>query len=431
MFKKFTECLEKFIQPVATKMSQNVIIQSITHGMLGIITLTVGVSVVSILINLPIEAWTSFLTTSGVMEPAKELINATTSLLAIYIVISISYSYAKNVQQDPKATSIIATAVFIVLMPQSIKVGETTVSALSTNNLGSNGIFVAILVGIVTAVCYNFLIKHNIKIKMPEQVPPMVNEAMTPIIASMIIFFGAFLIKYGLSLTSYGDIFTLLYKYLTTPAMLIGTASFSPIIYCVLRSIFWFFGIHPSPLNAIYFPLSSACVAANVEAYLAGNELPYLEFTIMATFGLIGGTACTFGLALNMFKARSERFKALNKVAFIPCLFNINEPFVFGVPLMYNPIMLIPMVLAPILGGLVGYAFVAMNFINSFNMNPTVTVAWVIPYPIAAFLRGGLPFALAVLVAIAIQTLLYRPFFRMIDKQAYDEEQKLLSETVA
>ena len=426
MFKKFTSLLEKCIQPIAEKMSQNCIIQSITHGMMGIISLTIGVSIVSILVNLPIEGWQTFLINSKILEPANELISATTSMLAIYIVISISYSYAKNVGQDPKASTILSTAVFIVLMPQSITVGDTKINALLSSNLGSNGIFVAILVGILVSVCYHQLLKRNIQIRMPEQVPPMVSEAMTPILASMIMFAITFFVKWGISLTPYGDVYNLLYQFLTAPALAIfGTSVWTPVIYCVMRAIFWFFGIHPSPLNAIFFPISTACVAANVEAFLIGDQLPYLGFSIMTSFGLIGGTGSTFALNINMLRAKSERYKSLNKVAFIPGAFNINEPLVFGIPIMFNPIMLIPTVLAPVIGAFVGMSFISLGLINSTNFNPSVSVAWVIPYPIAGFLRGGIIFMAAIFIAIVLQIILYYPFFQMIDRQAYKEEEAM------
>ncbi len=427
MLNKFTDFLEKKLQPIAEKISQNTIINSISQGMLGIISLTVGVCFVSIAINLPIESWTNFLNAIGVMAPANELLSATTSLLAIYIVISIAYSHAKNVGQNPKSVVILAVASFIILMPQSITIGEETVNALKSDYLGSNGIFIAILIGILVSVAYNFLINKNIKINMPEQVPSMVSESMTPIFASMIIFGVVFLIKWGLSLTSYNNIFNLFYTFLTEPIMAIfGTTVMTPILYCVLRAIFWFFGIHPSPLNAIYFPISTACIAANVEASMAGANLPYLSFVIITAFGMIGGTGSTFALNLNMLTAKSERYKAVNKVAFIPGLFNINEPLVFGVPIMYNPLMLIPTILAPIVGSLIGIAFVALNFINSTNFNPSVSVAWVIPYPIAAFLRGGFPFAIAVILALVAQYFIFLPFFKVLDNKAYKEEQEIL-----
>lgn len=426
MFKKFTDYLERVIQPIAEKMSQNLVIQAITQGMLGIITITVGASLVSILINLPIQPWIDFLTKYGVMGPAKELVTATTSLLAIYTVISVSYSYAKIVNEDPRASVLISTAVFILMMPQSIMVGETNVNALLSSNFGSNGIFVAIIIGVSVSMLYHVLISNNVKIKMPEQVPAMVSDAMTPIIGAMIIFGIAFALKYTVSLTSFKDIYSLFYHYFTAPAMLFGTTAWTAVLYCVLRSVFWFFGIHPSPLNAIFLPISAAAVAANVDAAMAGEILPHLDFVIMTSFGLIGGSGSTFGLSLNMFKAKAERYKILNKVAFVPGVFNINEPYVFGVPLMYNPVMLIPMILAPLLGCLVGFVFIGMGLINSGNFNPAISVAWVIPYPIAAFLKGGVAFMSAVLIAILLQYFIYQPFFKIVDKQAYQEEQSLL-----
>lgn len=423
MVNKFISMLEDVVQPLAVKMGNNKYVKAVTNGMMGIIPITVGVSFVSILVNLPMESWQTFLQSISILGPATELISATTSLLAIYIVISIAYSFAKEVGQDPKATTLIATAVFILLMPQKITLNGETINALASSNLGSNGIFVAIIVGILCASFYDFLIKKNFKFKMPEQVPPNVSESMTPIIAAMIILTIAFSVKYGLSLTSYGDVFTLLFTFLTAPAMLLGKTAWSAIfLYFIMRAVFWFFGIHPSPLNAIYFPLAASVTAANIEAMVAGQQLPYIEFTIMSTLCMIGGTACTLGLALNMLFAKSERYRSLNKIAFIPGLFNINEPYVFGVPLMLNPIMLLPMILAPLSGGLIGMTFVRMGLINSDNFNPAVAVAWVLPTPITAFMRGGIALLIACLLAIFVQTVIYYPFFKILDKKAFQEE---------
>ena len=103
--------------------------------------------------------------------------------------------------------------------------------------------------------------------------------------------------------------------------------------------------------------------------------------------------------------------------------FNINEPLVFGVPIMYNPIMLIPTILAPLSGALVAWISVRTGFINSMNFKPAVSVAWVIPSLIAAFLRGGICFLIAIVVAIIAQCIIFCPFFRLLDNQAYAEEQ--------
>lgn len=130
-------------------------------------------------------------------------------MLALYVVVSISYSYAKTLKQDTRACVITSLAVFIILMPQSVTVGDQSVSALLSSNLGSNGMFLALIIGLVVTGIYNFLITHNVKISIPEQVPPNVCNAMTPIIACIIIFTGNLFVKWGFALTQFGDIYSL------------------------------------------------------------------------------------------------------------------------------------------------------------------------------------------------------------------------------
>ncbi len=429
MLEKFNDVMIKFLQPVMSKIGNNRVIQSITAGMMGLMILTVGVCIVTILINLPIDAWTNFLQTSGIYTPASELVSATSSLLGIYTVISVSYSYGKNLNQDPKSCVLVTTGVYIALMPQTVTVGTETASAIATSNLGSNGIFIGLVLGILVPMFYNFLLTHNVKISLPEQVPPMVNEAMTPIVAAMIIFPITMLVKWGFSLTSYGDIYSFFYSMITAPLLAIfGTSVWTPIIYCVIRALFWFFGIHPSPTQAVFTPIQTACIADNIAAMMAGEPLPYINMAILTVFGMIGGTGATLGLNICMFRAKSERYKALHKVALVPGLFNINEPLVFGVPIMFNPIMLIPMLGSVLFGSAVCVIAVNTGFINSENFNAATSVAWVIPNLINAFLRGGIPFTVALAIALVGQTLIFYPFFKMMDNQALAEEARLAEE---
>jgi PTS system cellobiose-specific IIC component len=176
----------------------------------------------------------------------------------------------------------------------------------------------------------------------------------------------------------------------------------------------------------MYYPLSTIAVAANVEAYMTGAPMPYKVFTLVATFCMIGGTGSTLGLNFAMLRAKSERYKALGRVAIVPSLFNINEPLVFGVPMMYNPMMLIPSLLAPVVG-----TIVCVLFSGLIDLNPAVSVAWVVPYPIAGFLRGGIWFTVGVVIAAVLQGLLYLPFFKICDQNAYDEEQAELQAEAA
>lgn len=426
---KLTEILEKTLAPIAGKISSITLIKSITEGMMSTIPVTVGVSIIAVLANLPIVPWQSFLANSGMLQPAKDVVAVTSSMLAIYIIVTVSYSVAKNRNQKGLIPAILATAVFLSLMPKTVTVGETTVDALLVANLGSRGIFVAIILGVVVSLLFCFLTEKGFTIKLPESVPSNVADSMGPTFVAIIIITLTFFTKYLFTLTSYGDIFTFLETYLTKPAMLLGTTGWAAILYGVLRSIFWFFGIHPSPLNAVFIPLSTAATVANIEAFQSGvpaGQLPYLEFIIIMALVTIGGTGNTLGLSLSMLRSKSEQYKALNKIAIIPGFFNINEPYVFGLPLMLNPTYFIPLIFSSVAGGLVGFAFIRLGLLGGFN--PEVSIAWVVPTFIAGFFRGGIMMLLMVVITVVVQALVYYPFYKVEDNRLYQEEQLRLKE---
>lgn len=427
--KILTDFLEKTLAPIAAKVSNIALIKAITQGMMSTIPVTVGVSVIAVLANLPIEVWQNFLETTGMLQPAKDVVAVTSSMLAIYIIFTVSYSVAGIRNQKGLIPAILSAAVFLSLMPKTVTVGDSSVDALLVLNLGSRGIFVAIILGVAVASLFCYLVAKGFTIKLPESVPANVSESMGPTFVAIIIISLTFFVKWGFSLTSFGDIFTFLETYLTKPAMLLGNSGWAAVLYGVLRSLFWFFGIHPSPLNAVFIPLSTAATVANIEAFQSGvpaGQLPYLEFTIVMALVTIGGTGNTLGLSFTMLKAKSEQYKALNKIALVPGLFNINEPYVFGLPLMLNPTYFIPLILSSFAGGAVGLIFVRLGLLGAFN--PEVSVAWVVPTVIAGFFRGGIMMLIMVVITIIVQSLVYYPFYKVEDRRLYEEEQVRLKD---
>ncbi|MCL2560406.1 MAG: PTS transporter subunit EIIC, partial [Turicibacter sp.] len=185
--------------------------------------------------------------------------------------------------------------------------------------------------------------------------------------------------------------------------------------------------IHPTAVMSVYMPVLMTNGIENQEAFLAGLPLPNLHFSAVMGTNAIGGTGATLGLSIVMIiLAKSAHMKAIGRVAITPGLFNINEPFLFGVPLMLNPLFLIPMVGANIVGGLVATLFYHMGFYN--NMNPTIAMPWVMPAPISAFFVGGWMQLVAVLTVITAQAFLYLPFFLMADRKALKLEKETTAE---
>ena len=173
--------------------------------------LTLGVALIAVLANLPIEPWTQFLKNTGMYSTALEVVSLTLSLLAVYVVGAIGYAYTKKENEKGIIGAIIALASFIVLIPVQRFTTEQgkSVSTLATSYLGSDGIFLAIILGLAVPSLYCWLMKKNLRLKLPDSVPPMVSQSLAPTFVTMIIFTTIFVIKYACTFTPYGNLFTL------------------------------------------------------------------------------------------------------------------------------------------------------------------------------------------------------------------------------
>ena len=128
---------------------------------------------------------------------------------------------------------------------------------------------------------------------------------------AIVIFTTAALVKWGMGMTSFGDVFNLINSTIATPVMFLGSSPWAVVIYFTLCNLLFFFGIHPSVLMGVYMPVVQACALANTEAFVAGQPLPYLSFIIMFSVGSVDA----LGMELALLTAKSERYKALSKIA--------------------------------------------------------------------------------------------------------------------
>ena len=194
------------------------------------------------------------------------------------------------------------------------------------------------------------------------------------------------------------------------------------LIAYTFSNLLWFFGIHPSAILSAYGAAIGVAVAGNVQAYMSGQPLPYLQFQLVYALLTMGGSGILIGLSLSMLTAKSERYKSLRNLGFLPSLFNISEPIMFGFPVVMNPIFFIPMVISVPLCGGVAWIMSSMGLGSS--LNPAASMPWIMPGPITAFLQGGFSYLLIAVVVVLISTILYFPFFKMADNEALNEESK-------
>lgn len=422
-FDKFQNGLEKAMTPIMNVISKSKSVEALTKGFMYTLPLTMGVVIITILVNLPIDIWQTFLNNTGLYQVGMDFASATLSLLALYIIIPIAYNYTTKEGENGVIGAVITLGAFLALMPmQTAEINGATVSVFQTTYMGSNGIFVALICTMVIPRFYCKLMKKNIKIKLPDAVPPMVTDSLSPTFVAIILFTSVFAVKYIFSLTAWGNIFDCITDTIGKPVMFFGSSPWSCILFFAFCNLLWFFGIHPTSITNMYFGIAIApAMLANIEAFQAGEALPYLAIQVVYMAIYVGGNGNTLGLCLATLLAKSEKYKAMRKIVIIPNLFNINEPVIFGFPVVLNPIYFIPMVATGLVSGTIA---VFLYPLLSIKFNPTISLPWATPGFISSFLQGGIGLLFIWLLSLFIHFLIYLPFFKIDDNRAYSEEQQ-------
>ena len=292
-------------------------------------------------------------------------------------------------------------------------------SGILSSHTGATGLFTGLLVALIGMEIYNMFRKNDsLKIKMPEQVPPGVARAFEVLIPTCLtaIVVGAVglvcQIATGAELNAF--IFNVVQKPLQS---LIGDNIFAVAIMYVIISLFWCVGIHGNNmLAAVKEPIFRPLLYANTAAYTAGNKVPYvMNLTMLQMFAEFGGSGVTIGLviAILIFSKREDN-RTIAGISVVPGLFNINETMTFGIPLVLNPILDIPFILAPVATIVIGYILVSSGFCPKIVLE----VPWTMPPVILGFLAtGGSPMgAISQLIVLAASTLIYIPFLIAYEK---------------
>ncbi|RDX02151.1 PTS sugar transporter subunit IIC [Listeria kieliensis] len=445
---KLERFLNKFIGPVAARMNRSKFFSALAEAFMRTTPITLGVALLMIIGNFPIPIWIEWLKNIGLTPHFNAALGATINLLSVYVVFNFAYIYAKKDGHDPMPAGLLAIAAFFLLMPQAIQtyiLGEnvtkfpaqalikssSNVEAFQMLYTGGSGLFVAILVGYAVGLLYSYLIKKNITIKMPDSVPTNVSESLSPAILSGIILVIFFIVRVLFSYTPFENIFAFITMLVQAPLQHLTASPIAIILIFTIANLLWFFGIHPNMVYGVVMPTLTANMTANMVAFQHHQELPYLAMAVVSYVcgNGFGGQGATYGLVISMFRAKSARYKQLFKLAGPPVIFNINEPLIFGMPLMLNPFFFIPMVISPALMG--GIAWGMMSFLDFSKYNPLIAMPFTTPAPIVMFLKGGFPYFLVFIVLLIVNILTWYPFFRMADKKEYQQECSLEQEKAA
>ena len=419
----FTRLLEEKFLPIAAKLQQNIFLGSLRNGLVASLPMMIVGSMVIVIAELPVDAYQSMML--SVFGENWKWFNwgviyaSTMGLVAPIATIGVAYAYIQQKGKPALPAAMIALSGFWILLHQQEAGGY------ATQYLGAQGLFAGMTVAIITAMIYDFVLEKGWTIKLPEQVPPAISNqfmALTP--AAIAIVFWT-VVRFIFMQTSYVTFGDFILQVLQIPLTALGTGLVGTIFAVFFDSAFWFVGIHGSSIvGAVFQPIWQAATLSNLAASQAGEPIPYIvTYEFMRNLIYIGGSASTLSLAFIMaFLMKSEQIKTIGRLSIAPGLFNINETVTFGLPIIMNPMMLIPFIVAPITLTLISYGAISLGIVGRL---PGLAAPWTMPVILSGFYigNGDVRFVLLQIVNFVVSGLIYFPFVAAFDKKKYEEEQ--------
>lgn len=407
---KLTALIEKYLMPITMKMSANRYIITIRDSLIATMPLTIFGSLCLMAATLPIPAWKEFMALNPELNTIIRIpFNMSVSIISLYVAFGVGYNLAK--QYDLGSEGLVAGV-------SSLFVFMIMVGGPSSAYLGAQGMFTAIIAGVLNVEIINFCIKKGIVIKLPEQVPPNIAgsfKSLVPIVISTV--FTVVLVHViGF------DVNAILATIITPIVTAAGDTLVCAILYVVLATIMWFGGIHPQILATLLTPGWTIMAAANAEAFAAGATAQYIFVKpFFFTFIFIGGQCGTLILNLIMLKSKSKTHRALARMALPAGLFNINEPMLFGLPIVLNATLIVPALIAQFICIFTTYFAFASGLVPPM-VAPDAAV-WNIPALLGAYLCTNSWRAIVlVIVNMVIQGLVYLPFYRVAEREMVAQE---------
>ncbi|KGG79728.1 PTS lactose transporter subunit IIC [Caloranaerobacter azorensis H53214] len=418
---KFFEVVEKIFMAPMTKLAEQRHLRAIRDGIVSTMSLIIIGSFFLVIAFPPIPALAELVKPhiGKILFPFR----LTMGLMALYASYGIGYSLAKSYKLDGVSGGILSMAAFLLtIVPQTVKgIGWV----LPMGNLGGSGMFVAIIMSIFAVEVMRFLQTRKIMFKMPEGVPDSVARSFEALIPAAVIITVIWVIRHLLNFDIQVFIMNLFKPLVTAGNTLPGV-----LVPIILITLLWAAGIHGvSVVGAIARPIWLVLLDENMKAAAEGAKIlpniapePFFQW-----FVWIGGSGATLALVILFLTSKAKYLKQLGKASLIPSICNINEPVVFGAPIMLNPILVIPFIIGPVITGILSYVAMALNLVT----RPSVLAPWTLPAPIGAYLATGGDWraVILVLINIAIMAIIYYPFFKIYEKKLLEEEKEQAKST--
>lgn len=428
------EKLETKLMPLAQVISKNKYLISIRDGFLVNMPLLVIGSFFMLINNFPFQPWMDWLRATQINGVALSSIlsvptDATFTIMSIFIVFGIGYNFAKQMKVNPMFGAVVSVMGWFMLMPYiTMFLPENAEVALNVPSipldwLGSKGVFIGILSAFGAVHVYQFVLHKGWIIKMPAGVPPTVVQSFAALIPITIVILVFLVFHVFFLLTPWGNAFNFIFKFLQTPLLHVGDSLGAMVFLYLFAHVLWFFGIHGTNItDSVFRPILITLSAENLTALQAGLPLPHIiNAQFQDLFATYGGGGSTLSLLVSMLLfCKSKRISQLGKLAIIPGIFGINEPVIFGLPIVLNPTIFIPFVFLPMFNIVITYLVMSIGIVPICN---GIIMPWTTPPIVSGFLSSGWQGAIFQVVMILIGVVVYLPFIKTMDKQYLMDEE--------
>lgn len=421
--------VEKLQEPLLKAsgwVQQNSILQAIKNAFIMTIPFSI-IGSFSNLIKMQLDAWIKSAHITNVwLTNTSELFGylntATLGIIGIIVVLSSSYSYARELKKKYQDINIflaviLALAAYFVMVPKNINFADPkakVIEGFATGFFDYSGMFTGLIVGMISVYIYARLSKSKITIKMPDSVPQNIFDSFASLIpiTGALLMFG--IVRIIIQSLGFVSLIELISEVLIKPLLTVGTGLPAIIVVIIVEQILWFLGLHGfnivwDVMSAFWLPVFLQDVAkyAATQSFAGITIAPN---TMTNVYAMIGGSGATFGLIIAMliFTKKGEKEREIAKLGFIPGCFGINEPIIFGLPIVLNPIMFIPWLVVPLMNAIIAYTVTKIGWVvplvvlNSGN-EPIFLSTWIL----GAFHTS--PVVLT-LVLVILDVLLYSPF---------------------
>ncbi len=446
---KFMESMEKYLLPIASKISNQKFLIALRDSFIGtmpvVMTGSIAILLNAFLVDVPGQFGNTSIpqTFSWLVDINNLIFKGSLAIVSLLFIYSLGVNIAKIYKTDTLSSGLISLSAFIISIGNTIStkiklpnadeqvlngifngvkgvlvdgnsLSVTAGNVLPINQINSRGYFTAMIIGFIASIIFCKVMNKNWTIKLPDTVPPAIAKPFMSIIPGFLALYSIAILTYVFNRVTGELINDWIYKMLQMPLLGLSQNYFAVLILAVMIQLLWFFGIHGGNVMApIMEGVFGVALLANMEAFQNGQPIPYLWTSV--SFGSFVWYA-TLGLLIAIFlQSRNKHYREVAKLGIVPCIFNIGEPVMYGLPTVMNPILFIPKILAPALMVTVAY------FATSFGLVAPVTqnVTWVMPPVLYGFFSTGFDWRAIVLslVNLVIATLVYLPFVKMANKE--------------